>query len=88
MRNDNSSLLIPHSSFNVGIYPMRYLQSGVKLASWDGIETVDAAMLDDFEASLGEILATLLDPEEPFIPKPTTEACRYCPATAFCPAKK
>ena len=88
MRNDNSSLLIPHSSFNVGIYPLRYLQSGVKLASWDGIETVDAAMLDDFEASLGEILATLLDPEEPFIPKPSTEACRYCPATAFCPAKK
>ena len=76
----------PPSSLTVGIYPLRYLRSGVRLASWDGQEEVNAAMLDDFETSLSNIIATLLDPEEPFSPTPSTNACRYCPAASFCPA--
>ena len=70
----------------VGIYPLRYLQSGVRLASWDGREEIDAAMLSDFESSLNDIISMLLDPEQPFTPTPSTENCRYCPAAAFCPA--
>lgn len=72
----------------VGIYPLRYLKSGVQLASWNGQEKVNPAMIDDFETTINDIIATLLNQDVPFSPTPSDDACRYCPATAFCPALK
>ena len=70
-----------------GIYPLRYLKSGVKLATWDNQDELTNAMIDDFEAMTRTTLETLLDPEIPFEATPSTAACRFCPAATFCPRK-
>ena len=74
-------------TLRTGIYPLRYLRSDVRLASWNRQEEITNALLDDFEERLREMLASLLDREQPFVPTPSPTACRYCPAAAFCPAK-
>lgn len=76
------------NALTVGIYPLRYLRSGVCLATWDGREEVDGDTLEVFEDILNDILVELLDAETPFSATPSTEACRFCPAASFCPALK
>jgi len=76
-----------NEAMSSGIYPLRYLNSDVKLATWDGQVELTDALIDEFEASLRETLETLLNSESAFAARPSTTACRYCPAAAFCPGK-
>lgn len=83
----HSSLNIQHSSLHVGIYPLRNLQSDVRLASWDGIVDITADMLADFEQRLLDICLELLNPDHPFRPCERKEQCRYCDVRFFCPLR-
>ena len=76
-----------HSTLNVGIYPLRHLQSGVRLASWDGTTAITPAMLDDFEGLLRELCLELLNPDIPFRAATRKEHCRYCDVRSFCPLR-
>lgn len=69
---------------SAGIYPLRNLQSGVKLASWDGTTTIDDENLDAFEHFLHATIDRLMDPNEPFSPTTRTASCTFCPVRAFC----
>ena len=69
---------------SAGIYPLRNLQSGVKLASWDGTTTIDDKNLDAFEHFLHATIDRLMDPNEPFSPTTRTASCTFCPVRAFC----
>ena len=71
-------------SLRVGIYPLRYLRSDVRLARWNRQEEITTAMLNAFEEQLGEILGEIFDTELPFEATPSANACRFCPAAAFC----
>ena len=86
-RHQRSSSDIQPSSLNVGIYPLRHLQSGVRLASWDGTADITPAMLDDFEAMLRDLCLELLNPDIPFRAATRKEACRYCDVRSFCPLR-
>lgn len=77
----------PLSTFSVGIYPLRNLQSDVRLATWDGSADITSAMLDDFEQRLRELCLELLDPAVPFRAATRKEACRYCDVRTFCPMR-
>lgn len=77
----------PLPTLSAGIYPLGYLQSGLRIASWDGATDITAAMLDDFEAMLRGLCLELLDPAIPFRPTTHKEACRYCDARGFCPLR-
>lgn len=69
---------------SAGIYPLRNLQSGVKMASWDGKTTIDDQSLDAFERFLRGAIDRLIDPEEPFAPTTRPTSCTFCPVRAFC----
>ena len=71
-------------SLRVGIYPLRYLRSDVRLARWNKQEEMTNAMFDKFEESLHNILADLLDSSIPFVPKASDNTCQRCPAKKFC----
>ncbi len=73
-------------SLRVGIYPLRYLRSDIRLASWDKQEEMTNALIDQFEETLRNILADILNREQPFVASASTNSCKYCPAAAFCPA--
>lgn len=81
----HSTFNTQHSTLNVGIYPLRNLQSDVRLASWDGETAVNAAMLDDFKERLRLLCLELLDPAIPFPATDNHKNCRYCPVRSFCP---
>ena len=81
----------PAGSVQPGIYPLRNLRSDVKLATWDrgdgnDPEAVTTDKLDRFEELLRERVEELMNPDIPFLPTPTKDACRYCPVKAFCPS--
>lgn len=81
----------PAGSVQSGIYPLRNLRSDVKLATWDrgdgnDPEAVTTDKLDRFEELLRERVEELMNPDIPFLPTPTKDACRYCPVKAFCPS--
>ncbi|MBR5093347.1 MAG: PD-(D/E)XK nuclease family protein, partial [Bacteroidales bacterium] len=63
------------------------LQSGVRLASWDGTTGITSAMLDDFEGLLRELCLELLNPDVPFRAATRKEHCRYCDVRSFCPLR-
>lgn len=74
-----------------GIYPLRNLHSDVKMATWnlsdgEAPEAVTPDKLNRFEELLREKIKELMDPDIPFNPTPTKEACRYCPVKGFCPS--
>lgn len=73
-------------SFRVGIYPLRRLRSDVRFASWNRQEEMTAALCDQFEEMLRNLLAELLDNSTPFDATPSSTACMFCPAKKFCPA--
>lgn len=75
----------PLPTLSVGIYPLRHLNSDVRLASWDGETTLTPSMLDDFGQRLLDCCLELLDPTVPFLPCNRKEPCRYCPVRSFCP---
>ncbi len=70
-----------------GIYPLRYLNSGVKIATWDNQEDLTDALIDEFEKKLRETLEGMLDTKTAFAATPSSTTCKYCPAEAFCPGK-
>ncbi len=86
-RKSLSTLHSPLSTLQVGIYPLRHLQSGVRLASWDGVTLITPAMLDEFEGMLRDLCLELLDPAVPFRAANRKESCRYCDARPFCPLR-
>ena len=67
-----------------GIYPLRHLRSDVHLACWDGDTLITPDRLDLFEQTLCDKTGELMNPGLDFIPTPSRDACRYCPAAAFC----
>lgn len=79
--------LASHTALQVGIYPLRHLNSGVRLASWDGDTDITPAMLDDFGQRLLQCCQELLDPDHPFASTDRKESCRYCPVRTFCPRR-
>lgn len=68
-----------------GIYPLRHLQSDVRLASWDGSTDITPAMLAEFRAMLTDRCHELMSPVVPFRPTTKKEPCRHCDVRAFCP---
>ncbi|MBR6898846.1 MAG: PD-(D/E)XK nuclease family protein, partial [Bacteroidales bacterium] len=74
-------------AISAGIYPLRHLQSDVRLASWDGTVDITPAMLDDFEGLLRDLCLELLNPDIPFRAATRKEACRYCDVHSFCPLR-
>ena len=81
----------PASPVLSGIYPLRNLRSDVNVATWhrdDGApsEAITLDRLDRFEELLREKVEELMNPDIPFFPTPTKEACRYCPVKEFCPS--
>lgn len=75
------------ASLQAGIYPLRNLRTGVKLAQWDGSTRILVPQLDHFEEQLRAITATLLDPATPFLPPERPQGCAYCPVRGFCTAR-
>lgn len=69
---------------SAGIYPLRNLQSGVKLASWDGETAIDDESLDTFERFLRDTINHLTNPDETFAPTTRPTSCNFCPVRAFC----
>ena len=82
----NTEHLTPNT-LRVGIYPLRNLQSDVRLATWDGSADITPAMLDDFEHRLRGLCLELLDPAVLFRPASRKEYCRYCDVRTFCPMR-
>ena len=87
------ALLYSHSvanpePLNVGIYPLRNLQSDVRLARWDGNPDVKPLHVDIFGQMLAERIGELLDPAVPFRAADKTEGCNFCPVRGFCPGAK
>ena len=71
----------------VGIYPLRHLQSSVRLASWDGETLLTAAHIDRFEELLRALCLELLDKNTPFVACDRRDGCRNCDAHPFCPLR-
>ena len=78
---------VDSGQLSAGIYPLRHLQSGVRLASWDGSTDITPAMLDDFEGLLRDLCLELLNPDVPFRAATHKDACRYCDVRSFCPLR-
>ena len=74
-------------TISAGIYPLRHLQSDVRLASWDGTVDITPAMLDDFEGLLRDLCLELLNPDIPFRAATRKDSCRYCDVHSFCPLR-
>lgn len=68
-----------------GIYPLRDLQSDVRLASWDGTTEITPAMLDAFREMLLDRCRELMNPDIPFRATAKKSHCTYCDARTFCP---
>ena len=71
----------------VGIYPLRSLQSGVRLATVDGNSVVDAAALAAFRERIAALTAEIMNPDVPFAAPDKPQGCAFCPVASFCPAK-
>ena len=79
----------PSEPVQSGIYPLRNLRSDIKVATWDrgdggAPEEITPEKLNRFEELLREKIEELMNPNIPFLPTPSKEACRYCPVTDFC----
>ena len=73
-------------NLTAGIYPLRNLQSDVRLATWDGQADITPAMLADFRAMLTDRCRELMDSSTPFLATNKKEHCRYCDVRTFCPS--
>ena len=71
-------------SMRAGIYPLRYLRSGVRLATWAKQEELTDALIDDFGQRIETMIGEILDSGHPFGVTPSSAACRFCPAAGFC----
>lgn len=69
-----------------GIYPLRYTQSGVRLARQGESDLITPDNLRQFEELLVGLVSDLLDPEQPFVASPG--GCAFCPAAALCPSAR
>lgn len=74
-------------TISAGIYPLRNLRAGVKLARWDGSTRITAPQLTLFEQRLRELIEELMNPDIPFLPPERPQGCAFCPVRAFCSAK-
>ena len=74
-------------TFSAGIYPLRNLQSGVRLASWDGDTELTADYMARFRAMLTDLCRELMDPAVDFSPALRRDRCRYCDVRTFCPRR-
>lgn len=84
------TLSTPHSplpALHAAIYPLRQLQSGVKLASWDGETDISQARLADFRTMLTDRCRELMDPSVPFAATDKRDHCRHCEVRTFCPMR-
>lgn len=72
----------------VGIYPLRNLQSDVRMARWDGNANMTPRQVHIFGQMLEERIAELLDPSVPFRAPDKPTGCRFCPVKGFCPKAK
>lgn len=67
-----------------GIVPLRYLDSKILLAEWEGANYLTDEHLDTFEKILQEIVSDILNPEIPFIANIGKKKCSYCPFVETC----
>ena len=81
----SSGQAAPLSTIQTAIYPLRYLRSGVRTATWDGVADLTPAMLNEFRDLLTSLCRDLLDPSVPFRATDRKEHCRYCAVRTFCP---
>ena len=84
IRQNLSPLTFHLSPLKTGIYPLRNLRSDVALATWNDSEEITSEQLDRFEELLREKAIELMNPDIPFHPTPSGEACAYCPAKNYC----
>ena len=70
-----------------GIYPLRDLQSGVRLASWDGSQTLTPDMLATFRQMLTDLCSEMMNRDIPFVATTRKEHCHYCDVRTFCPQR-
>ena len=71
----------PHVS---GIFPLRYLSSGLLTASWESSDIITPDHLSTFEDMLKSIVSELLNPSTPFYSNPGCKMCAYCPFDEIC----
>ena len=71
-----------------GIYPLRSLRSGVRIATIDGQPEITDKSLADFRERLAALVAEIMDPAVPFAPTQRPSGCPYCPAKGFCPSAR
>ena len=76
---------LAEDDLTAGIYPLRNLQSDVRLASWDGATDITPTMLTEFRKMLLSCCRELMDPTIPFTATTKKEHCRYCDVRTFCP---
>ncbi|MBQ4377056.1 MAG: PD-(D/E)XK nuclease family protein [Bacteroidales bacterium] len=74
-----------------GIMPLRNAEIQFKEAKTDGASLIDDNALRQFEEVLITRLTKILDPSEPFVPRPVSDRstsqhgkCTYCPILPFC----
>ena len=72
---------------SAGIYPLRQLQSDVRLATWDKQTEITSDMLENFRTMLAERCRELMDPAIPFSPTDKKDHCKYCDVRTFCPSR-
>ena len=75
----------PPDTLQAAIYPLRYLRSDVRTATWDGVADLTPAMMSAFRGMLASLCCELLDSDTPFRPTDRKERCRYCDVRYFCP---
>jgi len=80
-----STFALPHDTLQVAIYPLRHLQSDVRLATWDGVSDLTPSMIDEFNTMLVALCSELMDPATPFRAASKKDYCRYCDVRTFCP---
>ena len=74
-------------TLQAAIYPLRQLQSGVRLATWDGESKLTPVMLSEFQTMLSDLCRELMDPSVPFRPTAKRDRCHYCDVRTFCPMR-
>lgn len=77
----------PNGPLQVAIYPLRHLQSDVRLASWDGTTDITPPLLADFRTMLLDRCHELMTPDIPFLPATKKDYCKHCDVRTFCPRR-
>lgn len=75
----------PSETLQACIYPLRNLNADTCPVQLDADSYFASEQINLFQQSLTTLLATLLNPKQPFTTATKDTHCAYCPARPFCP---